>query len=224
MFARRASRSSLAARGTRFVLDRQDGDDYDGIIFKPRRGNESGVAIMNELHLVEKPAPFVPTRGDGLATPGVGRASATLDQPLSVDTMGFAVLHDRLHDANRANPDFAQQFDRLVAVLQTLLHRLETCFGDVIDRVMAVGEWSRFGIDLRDLPYDEVVLLIVLRGDERPLSLYLQIAEEAFGNLDDQDILVQFQLSTLAEWHAAVHAASERGELDALGIPVLSRT
>ncbi|MGH2353801.1 MAG: hypothetical protein ACRDI2_06410 [Chloroflexota bacterium] len=108
-------------------------------------------------------------------------------------------------------------------VLELVLRRLERGFGEAIERVLAVGEWAREGIDLRSLPYEEVVIQIVLRGDERPLSLYWQIADQAFAELADEDILVQFTLETLPEWQHAATLARMEGQDDLLGVQLLTR-
>jgi hypothetical protein len=79
--------------------------------------------------------------------------------PLRIDREGFALLRDRLREANAGNPQFELQHQRLVALLQTALRRLESGFGDQIELVVADGDWARYGIDLRNLPFDDVVLL-----------------------------------------------------------------
>ncbi len=111
---------------------------------------------------------------------------------------------------------------RLQDVLGTVLLRLEDAFGEQIDRVMAVGDWVRYGIDLRDLPYDDVIIQIVLRSSERPFRLYQQIAQEVFADLQDEDIFVQFRLMTLPEWQHVESFARSQGHEDALGITLLS--
>ncbi|MGH2616392.1 MAG: hypothetical protein ACRDJC_14205 [Thermomicrobiales bacterium] len=147
------------------------------------------------------------------------------DEPLlHFDRVGIGRLRDRLREANTSNPQFEPQEARLFEVLQTVLQRLQTELADKIERVVAVGNWARHGVDLRNLPFDDVVLLIVLRQRERPFSLYLQIADRVFADLGDDDVLVQFRLATLEEWHADSESARRRGVPDALGIPLLTRT
>lgn len=143
--------------------------------------------------------------------------------PLRVDREGFALLRDRLRAANAANPQFDLQYKRLVALLKTAFRRLESEFGDLIELVVADGDWARYGIDLRNLPFDEVVLLIVVRGSERPFSLYWEIADRVFTKLDDKDVLLQFGLATKEEWEAGSAYARQCGVSEALGIPLLAR-
>lgn len=144
--------------------------------------------------------------------------------PLRVDREGFALLRERLREANTANPQFDPQQERLVAVLEEVLRGLTAEFADQIERVVADGDWARYGIDLRNLPFDDVVLLIVLRERERPFSLYWRIADRVFTDLQDDDVLVQFRLATREEWAAGSESARQRGVPDALGIPLLART
>lgn len=144
-------------------------------------------------------------------------------RPLRPDMEGFALLRDRLREANRDNQEFETRYGQLLIVLQTVLLRLTTDFDEQIERVLASGEWAGEGIDLRNLPYDDVVLDIVLRLDERPFALYMQLAEAVFTDLHDENILVQFRLETLPEWGHAFALAQSRGREETLGIPLLSR-
>ncbi|MBA3450928.1 MAG: hypothetical protein H0T18_06935 [Chloroflexia bacterium] len=143
--------------------------------------------------------------------------------PLRVDREGIALLRDRLRESNTSNPEFELRQRRLFAVLDEALRRLQTEFAGSIERVVAVGDWARYGLDLRNLPFDDVVLLIVLRERERPFSLYLQIADRVFTDLGDEDILVQFRVATLQEWRAGTESAQQRGAPEALGILLLAR-
>lgn len=166
---------------------------------------------------------FRPSQADDLRYRIERRNSMVADRPLRADLEGIALLRDRLRSANRGNATFNAQYARLIEVLQAILRRLETEFGDQVDRVMAVGEWARAGIDLRILPCDDIVLLIVVRTSERPFALYLQIADQVFTNLGDEDILAQFRLETHAEWKQAEEMARESGNANDLGIPLLVR-
>lgn len=145
------------------------------------------------------------------------------EHPLRPDLEGFALLRDRLREANRENHEFDTQYGQLLTVLQTILLRLTNDFDEQIERVLTHGEWAREGIDLRNLPYDDVVLDIVLRADERPFALYVRLAEGVFTDLHDETILVQFHLETLPEWQHALTVARARGRKETLGIPLLSR-
>jgi hypothetical protein len=143
--------------------------------------------------------------------------------PLRINREGFALLRDRLRDANAANPQFDLQYKRLVSLLRTVFRRLESEFGDQIELVVADGDWAHYGIDLRNLPFDDVVLLIVVHGPERPFSLYWDIADLVFTKLNDRDVLLQFGLTTLEEWRSGSEFALQRGDPDALGIPLFTR-
>ena len=133
------------------------------------------------------------------------------------------MLVDLLSDANSDNPRFENQYSRLQDVLQTIFERLEMGFDEQIERVIGVGDWTRFGIDLRNLPYDEVVVEIVLSSSERPFKLYQQLAQVVFSDLHDEDIHVQFRLLTLQEWQHAESLAKINGQENMLGITLLSR-
>jgi len=145
-------------------------------------------------------------------------------KPLRINPEGFALLADLLSDANSDNPRFETQYSRLQDVLQTIFERLEMSFDEQIERVVGVGDWIRFGIDLRNLPYDEVVVEIVLSSSERPFKLYQQLAQEVFSDLHDEDIHVQFRLLTLQEWQHAESLAKINGQENMLGITLLSRS
>jgi hypothetical protein len=166
---------------------------------------------------------FEPSQADELRRQVERRLFGSDIRPLRADLEGIALLRNRLRDANKSNPKFGPQQKHLFEVLQALVRRIETEFGDQIDRVVAVGDWAKYGIDLRNLPYDDVIVQIVTRLPERPFSLYLRIAERVFANLGDEDIVVQFGLETLDEWRAGEEVARERGLGEALGIPILAR-
>ena len=144
-------------------------------------------------------------------------------KPLHINPEGFALLADLLSEANDSNPQFETQYIRLQDVLQTIFERLGMSFDEQIERVIGIGDWTRFGIDLRNLPYEDVVIEIVLSSPERPFRLYQQIAQEVFTDLRDEDIHVQFRLITLQEWQHAESLAKVNGQEDMLGITLLSR-
>ncbi len=108
-------------------------------------------------------------------------------------------------------------------VLQTILLRVASSHGDDIDQVLAAGDWVVEGIDLRGLPYDEVMLHVVLRAGEQTFALHRQIAEDVFTDLGDDDILVQFRLETLSEWERTESRARAAGREAMFGITLLSR-
>jgi DNA modification methylase len=182
------------------------------------RFDSSKLVTYKQLRLL-----FRPSEADELRQRIERRRLGNSDRPLRADLEGIALLRDRLRSANLANRSFDSQYKRLMEVLQAILRRLESEFGEQVERVAAVGEWARFGIDLRGLPCDDVVFLIVVRSSERPLDLYLQIADRVFSNLGDEDILAQFRLETLAEWDRIKDLAQARGSTDPLDIPLLVR-
>ncbi len=152
------------------------------------------------------------------------RRSAERGQwPLRPDLEGIGVLLDRLWEANGENRQFAAQRAQLMGVLQEIFDRLRGGFEDHIELVTAIGDWARYGADLRGLPYEDVVIQIVLRTNERTYDLYQRLADEVFSGLEDEDIFVQFRLETRNEWRHAQEVARVRGSEDALGIPLLSR-
>lgn len=134
--------------------------------------------------------------------------------------MGFARLRERLQEANTTNPEFSAQFQRLREVVKKVLRRLEDAFPGQIERVLATGDWARYGFDLRNMPFEEVLLLIVVDLPERPFALYLEVARRVFVDLGDEDVRVQFQIETAAESEATRQCNGE----DVLGIPLAVRT
>ena len=140
----------------------------------------------------------------------VRRSKSASDSALHLNLEGLALLRARLRAANSDNPEFDAQWSRLLSALNTALERLHGTFGPQIERVVAAGDWAREGIDLRNLPFEEVVLRIVLRSPDRPYALYRQVAREVFADLDDEAPLIQFTLETLPEWRRAQAAALAR--------------
>ena len=181
------------------------------------RFDPARVADYKQLRLL-----FRPSRADEIRD-GIERRHPEQQAVLRLDLEGIALLRDRLRSANGGNPRFEAQYHALMEILQTVLWRLNSHFGDAIERVMAVGDWAREGIDLRNLPYDDLIIQVVFRGADRPYALYENVAEKVFADLRDDEFLVQFQLETLPEWqHARSRAeADSRGE--ALGTALLVR-
>jgi hypothetical protein len=137
---------------------------------------------------------------------------------------GFARLRNLLDAATGGDrATFEALFARLQEVLREILTRLEHEFAGQIDRVLAAGEWGERGIDLRNLPYDEVVLLIVLSGETRPFERYQQIANRVFADLHDGDVFVQFALLALPEWQRAEAATRAWAVEEALGTLLWAR-
>jgi hypothetical protein len=166
---------------------------------------------------------FWPSRAEALRERIEQRYRQRQGRSLRPDLEGLTLLRDRLREANATDSDFETQWSRLQALLQTALLRLMDSFRDQIECVLAIGEWAADGIDLRNLPFEDVVLGIVLRGDERPFELYWQLADEVFADLRDDNVMVQFQLITGSEWERAVALARPEDRTETLGIPLLSR-
>ncbi|MEO9060096.1 MAG: hypothetical protein ABI396_18135, partial [Ktedonobacteraceae bacterium] len=145
-------------------------------------------------------------------------------KPLRINPEGFALLADLLSNANADNPHFEAQYTHLQDVLQTVFERLEKSFNELTEQVVGVGDWTLFGIDLRDLPYEDVIIQIVLNSSERPFRLYQQLAQEVFTDLQDEDIHIQFRLVTLQEWQHAESLIKVNGQENTLGITLLSRS
>jgi 16S rRNA G966 N2-methylase RsmD len=163
---------------------------------------------------------FWPSKADTIRKSLERRMNGGTLQP---DLEGIALLLERLREANRTNRGFKALYDRLMDSLQIVLSRLQADFSDRVERVLAVGEWATYGIDLRSMPYEEVVLEIVLRAEARPLALYREIADQVFGNLNDDQVFLQFRLETLGEWEHALARAQATHQEDALGVSLLVR-
>jgi hypothetical protein len=142
---------------------------------------------------------------------------------LQLDLEGLALLRARLRAANAQNPAFGSRYKRVLELLHTVARRLEDEFPDTVERVEAVGDWAQQGLDLRNLPLGDVVLLVVLRVPDRPFDLYVQVAERVFADLEDEDVGIQFQLATTAEWQSMTDAARRRGVAAKPGIPLFVR-
>ena len=136
---------------------------------------------------------------------------------------GIVRLGTLLKKATGDPAAFDPLFARLQEVLREVLGRLEHDFAEQIERVLAAGDWGRDGIDLRNLPYDDVVLLIVLSGDTRPFERYQEIATQIFADLHDEDVFVQFSLMSLPEWQRAEVFARAQAREEALGTLLWTR-
>jgi len=165
---------------------------------------------------------FRPSRADKIRDWIEHKQTRHGKKPLRINPEGFALLSDLLSGANEDNSHFEEQYSRLQDVLQTIFERLEMRFGELVERVVGIGDWTHFGIDLRNLPFEDVIIQIVLNSSERPFRLYQQIAEEVFSDLHDEDIHVQFRLMTLEEWRHAEFLAGVNGQENMLGITLLN--
>lgn len=166
---------------------------------------------------------FRPSSADEIRRWLERRQAGPAEPQLRIDPEGFALLRERLEAANDSNPSFAKQYQRLVEVLQTVFWRLERRFGGVVDRVEAVGEWAEEGVDLRNLPYDDVVLDIILRTGQPSFSLYRKIAAEVFSELNDDDIFVQFQLKGSGSRRDSSFVSEGSDRAGTIGVPLFIR-
>lgn len=146
------------------------------------------------------------------------------EKSLHPNLEGITLLLDRLRNANENNNKFESQSHKLLEVLNTMLHSLSDYREGLIEQVRAVGEWAQYGVDLRNVPFEDIIVQIILRSEERPFELYQEIAQKAFSSLNDGDILLQFHLATLPEWRHFQETARLRNQEDALGIALLDRT
>ena len=167
---------------------------------------------------------FRPTRADEMRNWIEHNQHKRGRKPLRINPEGFALLADLLSNANADNAHFEAQYSHLQDVLQTIFERLEKNFNELTELVVGVGDWTLFGIDLRNLPYEDVIIQIVVNTPERPFSLYQQIAQEVFTDLQDEDIHIQFRLITLQEWQHAESLVKVNGQENSLGITLLSRS
>lgn len=170
---------------------------------------------------------FRRSRADELRASMERRAGARPEPeppPLRPSLDGIALLRERLAGANAENPRAAAHIERLLEVLHTVLFRLQTTYADRIQLVQAVGDWATQGIDLRNASWEELLLEIVLQGEERPFALYRQIAQDVFADLEDNGLFLQFTLLTLTEWQHTRSAARALGRDElARGVPLLLR-
>ena len=153
---------------------------------------------------------------DGLA-PGEER-------PLRVNEVGIARLRERLAAANRDNPDFEAQFQRLMGVVSRALEKLRTGFADEIELVVATGAWARAGIDLRNLfDSDDIVLEVVVRAAELDVNFAVQLSEALFAETHNGDFFLQVTMMPLHLRERSLALPWNQGRADALGIPLLAR-
>jgi DNA modification methylase len=148
--------------------------------------------------------------------------TASSDIPLRPNYEGLALLYERLHSANGGVREFEQLWSRLLTVLKIASQRLVDYFESDIEKVLAVGDWAQHGVDLRNAPFEDLFLQIVLRSEDRSFSKSQEIAGRAFGNLDDDELLLQFDLMTPSEWKHALQLA-RLGQENDLGVSVLDR-
>lgn len=152
-----------------------------------------------------------------------GRARGE-ERPLRVDEAGVDRLRERLHAANRDNPDFEAQFAQLMGVVLRALEKLRTGFADDIELVVAIGGWARDGIDLRTLPEaEDVVLQIVIPADEEEFEFDMRLSEALYADVFNGAFLLQFTVLPLRLWERSLALPRNQGRADAVGIPLLTR-
>lgn len=149
---------------------------------------------------------------------------AEVPRPLRPNYEGITRLLQRLEEVNKDNKHFKSQSTQLLNVLDTMLHRLTSYRGELVEEVRTLGSWAIEGIDLRNMPFEEVLVQVILNSDARPFELYQEISENAFVGLDDDEILLRFHLVTLPEWKQLQHISSVTRDDSLLGIPLLDRS
>lgn len=165
---------------------------------------------------------FQPSKADELRATIEARQQRQ-DIPLSINYEGVILLIDRLRNANTDNNKFGKQSEQLQEILRAALNGLKENFESQIEQVLAVGEWVESGVDLRELSFEETVLNIVLRSDERSFALYSEIASKVFANLDRSEMLLQFNLLTRREWEHSTRASQNTDGEQPPGITLLNR-
>lgn len=147
---------------------------------------------------------------------------------LRVDEAGFRLLRERLERANGENPEFAAHRARLLEAVEGILDALRRDFADDIDRVLATGEWANKGIDLRHIgDAEDLVLTVVVNRDRPDHELNTRISSQivaSIGNAYLEEFWLQLRLLPRPLWDQATGFRQRTGQdLDALGIPLLSR-
>ncbi len=166
---------------------------------------------------------FRPSLADELRERLEQRHRQRQGRQLRVDLEGLNLVTDRLRQANTTNRHFDSQLSEVLDLLQTVLTRLRSGFEGLVECVVGVGDWAREGIDLRNLPFQEITFGIVLRTAERTFDRYMEIAQQVFTDLRDESILAQFRLYSLTEWQRATSLAQADGAEETLGVPLLTR-
>lgn len=165
---------------------------------------------------------------DELTSDGSVAVLAPDDHALRLNQAGLDLIRRRLEDANRDNPDFVVQRDRLFGAVSMALDGLVRHFAPEIERVVAIGEWALHGVDLRTLAEaEDIVLEIVVRADRRDFDFDQRVSTTVLADVQDtyiQSFLFQFTVLPLPLWRHAIEfrRASGRDE-EALGVPLLVR-
>lgn len=162
------------------------------------------------------------------ARDGSAAVLASDDRPLRSNEAGLTLIRQRLDGANRENPDFAAQRDRLVGAVAMALDGLLRHFAPEIERVVAIGEWAFTGIDLRALPdAEDIEIEIVHRAERLEFEFAERVSRRVWSNISNTygtEFLLQFTILPLPLWHRAQawNRAHGRDE-GALGVPLLVR-
>lgn len=168
------------------------------------------------------------TGRDERAPDGQVAVLAPDDRPLRLNEAGLDLIRRRLEDANRDNPDYAAQSDRLLGAVMQALDGLRRHFAPEIERVLALGEWALRGVDLRTLAEaEDVVIEIVVRADRRDFDFDQRVSMAVLADVQDtyaQSFLFQFTVLPLPLWRRAVEfRRTIGGDEGALGVPLLVR-
>jgi len=150
------------------------------------------------------------------------------DRPLRLNEAGLALIRQRLEDADRDNPAFAAQRDRLLGAVTAALDGLLLHVAPEIERVLARGVWALEGIDLRTLAdAEDIEIEIVHRADRLDFDFGQRVARRVWstiGRTYDTEFLLQFTLLPLPLWHRAQAWVRAHGrDEDTLGVPLLVR-
>lgn len=165
---------------------------------------------------------------DELPSDGSVAVLASDDRSLRLNEAGLTLIRQRLDDANRDDPDFAEQRDRLLGAVSMALDGLLRHFASEIERVVAVGEWAFTGIDLRALPdAEDIEIEIVHRAERLEFEFAERVSRRVWSNISNTygtEFLLQFTILPLPLWHRAQawNRAHGRDE-GALGVPLLVR-
>jgi len=156
------------------------------------------------------------------------RAADRGARPLRIDESGFALLRARLEQANRDNPDFEAQRDRLLDAIRTVLLGLQEQFATDVETVLALGEWAERGVDLRTLgEAEDLILRIVVDRPELDFDLSSAISSRIvhpLRNVTIDDFLLQYEVMPLPLWqHALEHRRRTGRSPEARGVPLLVR-
>lgn len=130
------------------------------------------------------------------------------DRPLRLDEAGLDLIRGRLEDANRDNPDFAAQRDRLLGAVTQALDGLRRHFAPEIECVVARGDWALHGIDLRNLPdAEDVVIEIVRRADRPDFEFGQRVSRLVWSGVRRSygtEFVLQFMTTPLSLWRHAL--------------------